>query len=122
MSTIQCSEADLTHDCIWRVGCDGSGEDFYLYSRACFSALTEADAIFCWEIKEGRCKWVKEETERWETQVVSTDFIVHLDSNEGHPYNIGLITYPQSKDGAQKARCDASTVLLYQPVLRRPTG
>lgn len=69
-----------------RVGCDGSGEDFHLYSRACFSVLTEADAIFCWEIKEGRCKWVKEETERWETRVVSSDFIVHLGSNEGHPY------------------------------------
>lgn len=34
-----------------RIRWDGSGGDFY--SRLCFSVVTEADAIFCWGIKEG---------------------------------------------------------------------
>lgn len=83
-----------------RVGCDGSGEDFYLYSSACFSVLTEADAIFCREIKEGRCKWVKEETECWETWVVSSDFIVHYRLKMHYRLkwgHTGLRMFPQSK-------------------------
>ena len=58
-SNIQCRKADLTNEN--KVGrWDGTTGDFYFSSRACFSVLTKADAIFCWEIKEGRCKWVKE--------------------------------------------------------------
>lgn len=34
---------------------------FLLVLQSLFlSVLTGPDAIFCWEIKEGRCKWVKE--------------------------------------------------------------
>lgn len=55
-SIIQCSKAV----CLGRISQDGCSGDFHLYSRAYFSVLAEADAIFYWEIKEGRCKWVKE--------------------------------------------------------------
>ena len=131
-SNIQCRKADLTNEN--KVGrWDGTTGDFYFSSRACFSVLTKADAIFCWEIKEGRCKWVKER-QRWETSfsVVSPDFILHLHS---HVWGQSLQTnkkksrthrrkhtYCISIGHKKNMVMQMSTVLLNQPVRRTPTG